>query len=253
MEGISLKDSVLGAGWCLVDSCLSLNRKEVTSTELVFMSKLMEVTNYSCLLQKVYKQILLNIPITLLKEIKPHTSGHMPSFFQRDSSPKVYNTINVEGSHKTKVKEIFRHSSKRHNGAAGLLLELFDRLNTSKLLKRANVEYQRINNMEPVLCRKQTRDGHVISIETEAGIVFECSTFSSDRCRLKFIKNSDIWMLGTSSTECDFLNPICGLNYLLEQMNTEETLKTSLEAVKRNEPGIKLKRHNKNVFYIILM
>ena len=75
MEGVSLKNSVLSAGWCLVDSCLSLNRKEVTSTELVFIGNLMETTNYACLLQKAYKQLLLNTPLTILKEIKPHTSG----------------------------------------------------------------------------------------------------------------------------------------------------------------------------------
>ena len=167
----------------------------------------------------------------------------MPGFFERDSSPKVYNTVNTEGSHKTKVKDIFRHSSKRHNGAAGLLLELFERLNTSKLLKRANAEYQRINNLEPIRCMKQERDAHVITIETEAGIVFECSTFSSDRCEIRFSHTSKVWMLGTSSNECDFLNPICGLNYLLEQMNLEESLKASLEAIKTNTPGIKLTIH----------
>ena len=99
---------MLGSGWCLVDVCLDFSRKELTSDELFHLDKYLKTTNYACLVQYAYKQILLNNPTTRdSSQIKPHMSGdHLCPNYQRDGSAVVWDSMQYESAHKYKVKDV---------------------------------------------------------------------------------------------------------------------------------------------------
>jgi len=236
---ISLKTAVLGAGWSLLDAYLTLNRKSLTSEELVIASKTLMTANYAYLIQHYYKQKLLNNSMKRTpKEIKPHLSGHLIHFYERDGSCLIYDSWAIETGHKRFFKNIARHSSGRLGGE-GLVVELYNRMNRGKLLKRAKMEYERFYNLTPIQrIRNRIIDPHVISVETEAGVVYECSTFQSDRDELVYNENSTNWFVKCVGHYSDFLNPICRVNHIIEQCEKEDNLKACLIAIKNKEAGI---------------
>ena len=233
----SIKTAVLGAGWSLLDAYLSLNRKRLTSEELMLAGNILQLANYAYLIQHCYKQILLNNPTVVdPKEIKPHYSGHIIPFFERDGSCLIYNTTMLEAAHKYLVKETFRHSSMRQNGD-GLVVELFLRLNRGKLLRRSKIEFERAFNLESIKKTIVETSHHVITVETEAGVVFECSKFSSDRQELTYDCSSHTWKLNSFNNRSVFLNPMCSIEYLLEQCYSDDNLTQCLNGIKRNDHG----------------
>ena len=232
----SLKTAVLGAGWSLLDAYLSLNRKKLTSEELMLAGKTLQTANYAYLIQHCYKQILLNNPtVRDSKEIKPHYCGHLIEFFERDGSNLIYNSTSLEAAHKPLVKEMFRHSSMRLSD--GLVVDLYQRMNRGKLLRRSKIEFEKAFNLESVMRNKDEKKLHVITVETEAGVVFECSKFSSDRQELFFDSSSETWNITSVKNRNMFLNPMCQMDYLLEQCYRDEILTACLEGIKNNNIG----------------
>ena len=233
----SVKTAVLGSGWALLDAYLSLNRKSLTSEELVIAGKVLQIANYSTLIQHCYKQILLNNPTILTpKEIKPHYSGHLIMFYERDGSNLIYNTASLESAHKYLVKDTFRQSSKRQSGE-GLVVELYKKMNRSKLLTRAKTEYENALKLPRIEKNIDQTNINIISVVTEAGVVFECSKFSSDRQALLYDTGRIIWKLQPLKNTNEFLNPICPIQYLINQCYTDPYLGKCLERIKTNDYG----------------
>ena len=237
----TVKTAVLGAGWCLLDAYLTLNRKKLTSEELVIAGKVLQTANHATFIQFCYKQILQNNPTTVNpKEIKPHYSGHLIEFYQRDGSNLIYNTTSLEAAHKFLVKDTFRHSSMRQTGE-GLVVELYHRMSRSKLLRRSKIEFQKLFNLESILKTKDETKLNVISVETESGIVYECSTSKIDRQELIYSNNH--WQLRSLETDNVFLNPICPIEYLIDQCYKDQILTGCLDRIKLNEKGKTLPIH----------
>jgi hypothetical protein len=237
----TVKTAVLGAGWSLLDAYLSLNRKSLTSEELMIAGKVLQTANYAYLIQHWSKQLLLNnATLVVAKEIKPHYSGHLIAFFERDGSNLIYNTTSLEAAHKYLVKETFRHSSMRQTGE-GLVVELYNRMNRAKLLRRSKTEFERALKLTSIKKTKNEIKLHVITVETEAGVVFECSTFSSDRQELTYTRNS--WKINCISSKNSFLNPLCSMEYLVEQCNSDDNLQECLNSIKNNINGNELHLH----------
>jgi hypothetical protein len=233
----SAKKAVLGAGWSLLDAYLSLNRKKLTSEELMIAGNTLQTANYAYLVQHCYKQILLNNTTVLdPKEIKPHYSGHLISFCERDGSNLIYNTTSLEAAHKYLVKETFRHSSMRQNGN-GLVVELYHRMNRGKLLRRSKIEYERALNLTSIEKTKDEKKNHVITVNTEAGVVFECSKFSTDRQKLSYNSSCNSWGLNSIKNRNKFLSPICSMSLLIEQCNKDPNLTECLKRIKKNDNG----------------
>ena len=239
----TVKTAVLGAGWCLLDAYLSLNRKKLTSEELSLAGKVLQTANYATLLQHCYKQILLNNPTFVNpKEIKPHYSGHLIEFFQKDGSNLIYNTTSLEAAHKFLVKDTYRHSSMRKTGE-GLVVELYNRMSRSKLLRTSKIEFEKALNLSSITKNKEEYKSHVISVETEAGVVYECSKFSSDRQALIFDSSSLNWKLNTINNKNTFLSPICTMSYLIEQCYSDPNLTECLNRIKINDHGNTINIH----------
>lgn len=236
----SVKGAVLAAGWSLLDAYLSLNRKKITSEELMLAGKTLQTANYAYLIQNYYKQVLLNNPtIKDSKEIKGHYCGHMITFIKRDAVALVYNTTMLETAHKFLVKDTYRHSSMRHDGD-GLVVDLYCRLNRGKLLRRSKAEFERLNNLESIKRKKEEKRLHVINVETEAGVVFECSTFKSDRQELTYHLTRQTWCLQPQKDNNMFLNPMCSMNYLIGQCYRDDILTECLEGIKTAQIGNEL-------------
>lgn len=111
-------------------------------------------------------------------------------------------------------------------------------MNRGKILTNVKYEYEKIQHLDPIE-RVTSFDITTIctTVETESGIVFECSKKKHDREMLSYnIYRNELNVVERS--ESSYLNPLCELSDLLNQLDSCNEISDFMFEFKQNNPGL---------------
>jgi len=117
----NINEVILLAGFLLLDSYLNLSRKELSHSEVRAINDSLELATFQQYTMTCCKQALgvvasiEDADMKDSKEMKPHTTVHIPSFIPFAGSPRGFDTVATECAHKYFCKEPYLDSSKRKN------------------------------------------------------------------------------------------------------------------------------------------